>query len=110
MPLVCMNREVGYNIGVSIGRVEEVDVNEEGVGWGTHLRIKVAIDFSMPLDKDRALKMRGKTISISFSYENLPKFCFLCGQIRHGRKVVLGYTPNEKMMKAKKSCMVLTWE
>jgi hypothetical protein len=31
MPLTCMNREVGYKIGVSMGEVEEVDVTGDGL-------------------------------------------------------------------------------
>jgi hypothetical protein len=36
-----MNRDVGYNIGASLRKVEEVDVNGEGIGWGRFLRIIV---------------------------------------------------------------------
>lgn len=34
MPLVCMNREVGINIGASLGEVEAVEANGDGIGWG----------------------------------------------------------------------------
>jgi hypothetical protein len=32
MPLACMCKEVGLQIGASLGTVEEVDTNEDGVG------------------------------------------------------------------------------
>jgi hypothetical protein len=35
MPLACMSREMGQRIGASMGVVEEVDVDEAGVGWGS---------------------------------------------------------------------------
>jgi hypothetical protein len=34
MPLGCMNREVCFQIGSTIGNVEEVAVAEDNVGWG----------------------------------------------------------------------------
>jgi hypothetical protein len=39
MPLTCMNREVGHRIGSTLGMVEEVDVIDDGVGWGRCLHI-----------------------------------------------------------------------
>jgi hypothetical protein len=44
MPLLCMNSDIGYRIGESIGKVEEVDVTGDGVRWGRFLRIRVHID------------------------------------------------------------------
>jgi hypothetical protein len=32
LPLACMGKEAGFQIGSSIGKVEEVDVAEDGVG------------------------------------------------------------------------------
>jgi hypothetical protein len=84
MPLVCMNREVGFNIGASLGEVEAVEANGDGIGWGKYLRIKVSIDLQKPLERGRALKFRGKSTWVSFKYEKLPKFCFGCGRICHG--------------------------
>lgn len=37
LPLACMCKEVGYQIGSLMGIVEEVDTNEEGIGWGEYL-------------------------------------------------------------------------
>jgi hypothetical protein len=39
MPLECMNRGVGMNIGESIGQVKEVVVADDDVGWGRYLSI-----------------------------------------------------------------------
>ncbi|XP_059452415.1 uncharacterized protein LOC132183040 [Corylus avellana] len=84
MPLVCMNNEVGFNIGASLGEVEAVEANGDGIGWGKYLHIKVSIDLQKPLERGRALKFRGKSTWVSFKYEKLPKFCFECGRICHG--------------------------
>lgn len=51
LPLGCMTREVARSIGDSVGVVEQIDVNSEGVGWGKFLRIKTLIDLSKPLDQ-----------------------------------------------------------
>jgi hypothetical protein len=86
MPLICMNREVGYKIGASIGVVEEVDVTGEGVGWGRCLRIRVEVDITKPLERGRVLDLNGKPIWVSFRYEKLPYFCHFCGRIVHDKE------------------------
>jgi hypothetical protein len=84
MPLICMNRDIGYRIGESLGTVEEVDVTGDGMGWGRCLRIRVYLDLTRPLDKGRALHINGKSVWVSFKYEKLPQFCYTCGRIVHG--------------------------
>jgi len=84
MPLICMNKEIGTRIGESIGKVEDVDVTGDGVGWGRFLRIRVQVDISKPLERGRALHLNGKSIWVSFKYEKLPHFCYSCGRIVHG--------------------------
>lgn len=34
LPLACMGREGGQQLGATVGVVEEVDTDEESVGWG----------------------------------------------------------------------------
>jgi hypothetical protein len=41
IPLICLNKEVRYKIGGIIRKVEEVDVNGGGIGWGRCLWIRV---------------------------------------------------------------------
>jgi hypothetical protein len=62
MPIVCMNREAGYSIGASIGMVEDVDVNVDGVGvgWGKDLRIR------FPLKKN--LIFEGSVVTAFFFF------------------------------------------
>jgi hypothetical protein len=40
LPLGCMGREVGRKIGSTVGVVEEIDIDANGVGWGESLRVK----------------------------------------------------------------------
>jgi hypothetical protein len=86
MPLACMNQGVGNQIGNSLGKVEEVAVAEEGVGWGRYLRVRVAINLFQPLERGRTLFLTGNKCWVSFKYEKLPVFCFWCGRIIHGLK------------------------
>lgn len=44
LPLACMGKEVGHQVGVMVGEVEDVDVTDDGVGWGEFLRVKIRID------------------------------------------------------------------
>lgn len=43
LPLAYMNKECGDQIGKSIGRVIEVDVLEDGIGWGQFLRVEIEV-------------------------------------------------------------------
>jgi hypothetical protein len=83
MPIICMNREIGYKIGATIGEVHEVDVTGEGVGWGHCLRIRVEVDLTKPLERGRALNLNVKTVWVNFWYKKLPFFCHSCGRIVH---------------------------
>jgi hypothetical protein len=84
LPLACMGKEMGVRLGSSAGVVEEVDTNEDGVGWGEFLRVRVRLNIYKPLVRGRMLKIRNKTELIPFRYEKIPKFCYQCGVISHG--------------------------
>lgn len=84
LPLACMGTDIGFKIGSSVGKVEDVDVTYDGVGWGEYLRVKITLDLMKPLSRGRMLKMKDSSVWVAFQYEKLPKFCFKCGIIRHG--------------------------
>lgn len=84
LPLACMGKEVGYQIGSTMGTVEEVDTDEEGVGWGKYLRVRIKLDLTKPLAGGRIINLFGKKVLIAFQYEKLPRYCFDCGIIWHG--------------------------
>lgn len=44
LPLACMTRQIGIQIGATIGTIIEIDVCEDKIGWGSHLRIKIELD------------------------------------------------------------------
>jgi hypothetical protein len=87
LPLACMGKEVGYQVGVTVGEVEDVDVTDDGVGWGEFLQVKIRIDLSKPLARGRIIKLNGKDLWVAFQYEKISKFCFVCGTVVHdGRR------------------------
>jgi hypothetical protein len=86
MPLGCMNQVVGNQIGSTMGKVEDVAVAEDDVGWGRYLRVRVAINLFKPLERGRTLFISGNSCWVSFKYEKLPVFCLRCGYIIHGPK------------------------
>jgi hypothetical protein len=86
LPLACMGKEAGEKIGASVGVMEEVDVHDTELGWGEYLKVKIRVDLTTPLARGRMLHVAGRSIWIAFKYEKLPKFCFKCGVILHGRR------------------------
>ena len=95
LPLACMGRETGKMLGSSVGIMEAVDTNGRGIGWREFLRVQIQIDLTKLLARGRMLKFQRNTKWIPFQYERLPKFCFNCGVIIHGR----AGCPNRSMMK-----------
>jgi hypothetical protein len=85
LPLACMGKEIGHKIGSLVGHVEEVDVSEGEAGWGEFLRVRVMVDVSKPLARGQMLHLKEQSLWIAFKYEQLPRFCFHCGVIRHGK-------------------------
>ncbi|XP_041011254.1 uncharacterized protein LOC121255023 [Juglans microcarpa x Juglans regia] len=81
--LVGMNCECGERIGRSLGVVEEVEVDEDDVGWGTFLRVKVLLDLTKPIARRRKVTINGSKFWIPLKYEKLPRFYFKCGRILH---------------------------
>ena len=81
-----MNKLVGMKIGESMRNLINVDVVEDGMGWGRHLRIRVSIDLLKPLKRGITIHLNGKSHWVTFKYEKLPMFCFNCGRIIHGEK------------------------
>jgi hypothetical protein len=84
LPLGCMSEAMGVKLGSSVRLVEEVETDEDGIGWGEYLRVRICLDISKPLVRGRVLKLNGEITWVAFQYERLPRFCFQCGIICHG--------------------------
>jgi hypothetical protein len=83
LPLACMGSEIGHQIGSTIGKVEDVEVNVRDAAWREYLRVRIIIDLSKPLDMGRKINIKNKSTWVAFKYEKLPNFCYLCGVVRH---------------------------
>lgn len=57
LPLGCMGKEIGEMIGASVGVVEAIVTNGEGLGWGESLCAKILLDLSRPLPRGRKIKL-----------------------------------------------------
>jgi hypothetical protein len=44
-----MCQRVGYQLGATVGEVEDVETNEEGFGWGEFLRVQIKLDLTKPI-------------------------------------------------------------
>jgi hypothetical protein len=84
LPLACMCQRIGYQLGAAMGEVEDVEMNEDGFGWGEYLRVRIKLDLSKPIPRGHKLKIQGETTWVYFKYERLPRLCFLYGLIQHG--------------------------
>jgi hypothetical protein len=85
LPLACMSKAVRQQLGATVGEVEEVDTNDDGMGRGEFLRVRIKVNVKKPLAQERTLRIRDRSMWITFQYERLPRLCFRCGTISHGR-------------------------
>lgn len=84
VPFNCLTRSMGRILGASIGKVEEIDCDENDVWTGPFMRIRTVIDINKPLM--RGLKIRvseSSSVWCPIMYEKLPDFCFHCGVMGH---------------------------
>jgi hypothetical protein len=91
MPFLCMTREVGLRIGALLGKVVDVDVTGDDVGWGRSLRIRIHLPLSSPLERGRSLHHDGKLFGFPFVkksssillyvWENCPWILYLFKEI-----------------------------
>jgi hypothetical protein len=98
LPMDMMNAAYGKLIGGWIGKYISVEVDEDGLAWGTYLRIRVEIQVTQPLlrvvtlkdreeeegdeeEDDEAKKKKRRWFDLK--YEKIPHFCFDCGCLVH---------------------------
>lgn len=83
LPLGMMNNFYWKKLGTWIGKVEDIDVDIDGVGWGPFRRIKTWVDITKCLLRGTLLNNEGDQIWIAFKYDRLPSFYFNCRIIKH---------------------------
>ncbi|KAL0406226.1 UNVERIFIED_CONTAM: hypothetical protein Slati_3936500 [Sesamum latifolium] len=78
-----MTREMAEAIGHRLGKYEDSTDSCQFM-WGSSMRLRVALDISKPLKRFLRLRtVRGEGSIVSFTYERLPNFCYLCGLLGH---------------------------
>ncbi|KAL0291650.1 UNVERIFIED_CONTAM: hypothetical protein Sradi_7018600 [Sesamum radiatum] len=84
LPLSKMNLGVAELIGNSIGKFRDLEMEDAGRAWGSSLRMRVAINVTQPLVRAlRVCTRTGDELVVSFTYERLQNFCYLCGRLGH---------------------------
>ncbi|KAL0320137.1 UNVERIFIED_CONTAM: hypothetical protein Sradi_5275200 [Sesamum radiatum] len=84
LPLSKMNFGVASLIGNTLGKFRDMEMDESGRAWGSSLRIRVAINVTQPLLRVlRICTTTGDELIVSFTYERLQNFCYLCGRLGH---------------------------
>ncbi|KAL0315597.1 UNVERIFIED_CONTAM: hypothetical protein Sradi_5437900 [Sesamum radiatum] len=84
LPIGRMTSDIARFIGEKIGRPYVLDQTKGPESCGSYLRFRIAIDVTKPLP--RALKIRtvlGDEQLVTFTYERLPNFCYICGRLGH---------------------------
>lgn len=81
-----MNRKVGEQIGLSLGKVLDVDVPGDDIGWRRFLRVRVEVELRKAMARERTLNLNHRSMCVPVKYEKLPKICFRCGKILHGKQ------------------------
>lgn len=76
-------KEVGNYIG---SYVESCSTNFMNA-WRDYMRVRVTIDICKPLKRRMKVRRTGDDwFWITFKYENVPTFCFICGLLGHSEK------------------------
>lgn len=84
-----MTRCIGEQVGKMISDIVEVDVDDNGIGWGPYYRVRVQLDIIKPLLRGSLVNIEGNKTWLTFKYERLPNFYFKCGIIKHRESVCL---------------------
>lgn len=85
LPFNCRSNSICKAIASTLGTVLEIENNDFNLD--SYRRVRVNLDITKPLCRSQKIKCRdGRVIMISFAYERLPFFCYLCGIIGHSNK------------------------
>lgn len=84
VPTGFMSETVGRSFGNFIGEFLEYDVNNTSNFWRPYMRIRVMVDVREPLRRSKRIKKQGGDAkTVTFKYERLEVFCYLCGKLGH---------------------------
>lgn len=81
--MTCMDKETKELLESSIGKVIEVDVPNDEVGWGQFLKVQIEINLQQPLALGRFINFNKRKMWIPICFKKLSRFCFKCRLIWH---------------------------
>uniref|UniRef100_A0A803NE34 CCHC-type domain-containing protein n=1 Tax=Chenopodium quinoa TaxID=63459 RepID=A0A803NE34_CHEQI len=84
VPFGLRNSSFAYDPGESLGGFLEHDDDDDPLGWGEFMRVKILHDINKPLR--RGIKIDAGNSSekwIGSKYERLRDFCYYCGRLGH---------------------------
>ncbi|KAI8004349.1 hypothetical protein LOK49_LG08G01031 [Camellia lanceoleosa] len=82
-----MTRIVGQLLGNRIGKFLNMEFEEGGVAWGQTLWIRIELDITKPLRRGVKVAFQDQDpVWVTFKYEHLSNFCYLCGYLWHRDK------------------------
>lgn len=83
LQLRAMNRSVGEAVGALLGKVVDVFCDAEGTVIGHCIRIWVLLDIHKPLLRWTNINIGGSSRKVTFWYEKLVAFCYMCARLDH---------------------------
>jgi hypothetical protein len=84
IPTGLMSEKVGTEIANFIGEFLEYDAKNNSNYLRSYMRIRVLLDVTKPLKRQKKIKRPGGEASyIKFKYERLSNFCYFCGMLGH---------------------------
>jgi hypothetical protein len=80
-----MTIAVCEKIAGTLGKVEYVEVLEEGSNRGNFMCARIILNVDQPLCQGQKVWLGGAWDHwVSFKFERLPNFCYWCGPVNHG--------------------------
>ncbi|KAL0355630.1 UNVERIFIED_CONTAM: hypothetical protein Sradi_4009900 [Sesamum radiatum] len=84
LPLLQHTRNMAEFIGNKIGRFLDYEIREHDSNWSSDMRLKFAMDITKPLKRAlRLITPQWEDLLVTFTYDRLPNFCYLCGLLGH---------------------------
>ncbi|XP_021609072.1 uncharacterized protein At4g02000 [Manihot esculenta] len=84
LPMGYCNDAAAGLLGNFMGKFLEYDSASFTRRWRNYVRMKVSVDIRKPLKRVKKVATKeGKELYVSFKYEKISTFCYLCGQLGH---------------------------